>query len=160
MNEKHIQIICGHLALQPRQVRNTLELLSQGATVPFISRYRKEMTDSLDEVQVAAIRDQYARLEELEKRRKAIVESIEEQGKLTDELKEKILAVYSLAELEDLYLPYRPKRRTRAMIAREKGLEPLASSLMLQRDEDLGKLAARFVKDVVPDAEAALSGGP
>lgn len=158
MNENHIRIICDKLGLQPRQVRNTLELLSQGATVPFISRYRKEMTESLDEVQVAAIKEQYNRLEELEKRRKAVLDSIEEQGKLDEDLKARILAVYSMAELEDLYLPFRQKRRTRAMMARERGLEPLASVVLRQNDENPVIMVQKYLSDQVPDAESALLG--
>ncbi len=104
-----------------KQVRNTLELLATGATIPFISRYRKEVTGSLDEVQVADIRDLNKKLEELDKRRKAILESIEEQGLLTEELKNKILKAELLSELEDIYLPYKPKKKTRATMAKAKG---------------------------------------
>ncbi len=123
-------IIAQRLELGARQVERTVELLEQGATVPFIARYRKEVTGSLNEVQIAAIRDLLIRLKELDKRREAILASIEEQGKLTDELRQRIQAAETLTDLEDLYLPYRPKRRTRATIAIEKGLEPLADSIM------------------------------
>ena len=123
-------IISNRLEISARQVEKTIELLEQGATVPFIARYRKEVTGSLNEVQIAAIRDLLLRLKELDKRREAIVASIEEQGKMSDELRQKIDAVETLTDLEDLYLPFRPKRRTRATIAIEKGLEPLADSIM------------------------------
>ena len=123
-------VIAARLELGQRQVENTIALLEQGATVPFIARYRKEVTGSLNEVQIAAIRDLLLKLKELDKRREAIVQSIEEQGKMTAELKQQIDAVDTLTALEDLYLPYRPKRRTRATIAIEKGLEPLADSIM------------------------------
>ena len=126
-------IISNRLEISARQVEKTIELLEQGATVPFIARYRKEVTGSLNEVQIAAIRDLLLRLKELDKRREAIVASIEEQGKMTDELRQKIDAVETLTDLEDLYLPFRPKRRTRATIAIEKGLEPLADSIMRGR---------------------------
>ena len=123
-------IIAGRLELNQRQVEKTIELLEQGATVPFIARYRKEATGSLNEVQIAAIRDLLVRLKELDKRREAIVASIEEQGKLTPELRKQIEAVDNMTDLEDLYLPYRPKRRTRATIAIEKGYEPLADAII------------------------------
>ncbi len=123
-------IIANRLELNQRQVEKTIELLEQGATVPFIARYRKEATGSLNEVQIAAIRDLLVRLKELDKRREAIVASIEEQGKLTPELRKQIEAVDNMTDLEDLYLPYRPKRRTRATIAIEKGYEPLADAII------------------------------
>lgn len=123
-------IIAQRLELGARQVERTVELLEQGATVPFIARYRKEVTGSLNEVQIAAIRDLLLRLKELDKRREAILTSIEEQGKLTPELRQQIEKVENMTDLEDIYLPYRPKRRTRATIAIEKGLEPLADSIM------------------------------
>ena len=116
-----------NLNLLPWQVENTLKLLEAKATIPFISRYRKEATGSLDEVQIADIKDQYNRYEELDKRREAIIKSIEEQGLLTDELKKKLTEAITLTELEDLYLPYKPKKKTRASVAREKGLEPLGT---------------------------------
>ncbi|MCR5589280.1 MAG: RNA-binding transcriptional accessory protein [Bacteroidales bacterium] len=122
--------IANRLELNVRQVEKTIELLEQGATVPFIARYRKEATGSLNEVQIAAIRDLLLKLKELDKRREAILQSIEEQGKLTPELRKQIEAADSMTDLEDLYLPYRPKRRTRATIAIEKGYEPLANAIM------------------------------
>ncbi|MCF8229355.1 MAG: RNA-binding transcriptional accessory protein [Bacteroidales bacterium] len=139
------QRIAEQTGISPKQVFNTLELLATGATVPFISRYRKEATGSLDEVQVAEIRDLNHKFEELEKRRKFILESIEEQGKLTDDLKSQIEKAGELSELEDLYLPYKPKKKTRATIARSKGLEPLAKMLMAQRPFDIEAKAAEFL---------------
>lgn len=139
-------VIASRLELNVRQVEKTIELLEQGATVPFIARYRKEVTGSLNEVQIAAIRDLLLRLKELDKRREAILSSIGEQGKLTPELRQQIEKADNMTDLEDLYLPYRPKRRTRATIAIEKGLEPLADAIMSGRwraesgkwsDEDL-----------------------
>ena len=125
--------IANRLELNVRQVEKTIELLEQGATVPFIARYRKEATGSLNEVQIAAIRDLLLRLKELDKRREAVIASVEEQGKLTPELRRQFEAADSLTALEDLYLPFRPKRRTRATIAIEKGLEPLADAIMSGR---------------------------
>jgi uncharacterized protein len=132
MNEEHIIAIAGELQLAPRQVHATAQLLEDAATIPFIARYRKEVTGSLDETVITAIRDRLAQLEALDKRREAIVKSLEDQGKLSDELYARILEARTLAVLEDLYLPFRPKRRTRATIAREKGLEPLADLLWKQ----------------------------
>lgn len=132
MNPTHIALIATELAIAPRQVQATAALLEEDATVPFIARYRKEMTGSLDEVVVTTIRDRLVQLAELDKRRETVLKSIAEQGKLTDELKAKILAAESLTVLEDLYLPYKPKRRTRATIAKEKGLEPLAQRIWEQ----------------------------
>ncbi len=128
----HISTISQELSLTEKQVLACAALLDEGATVPFISRYRKEATGSLDEVAVTAIRDRLAQLRELDKRKEAILKSLEEQGKLSDELKAKVLAAETMTVLEDIYLPYRPKRRTKAMVAREKGLEPLAQKLFSQ----------------------------
>jgi len=122
MPQEYFQKIASELSLSPKQVLATIELLDGDSTVPFIARYRKEATGSLDEVAITSIRDRLNQLRELDKRRLAILESIQVQGKLTDELKDKILAAETLAVLEDLYLPYKPKRRTRATIAKEKGL--------------------------------------
>ena len=132
MNRRHILLISEELNLTVAQVEATASLLEEGATIPFISRYRKEATGSLDETVVSAIRDRLSQLEVLDKRREAIIKSLEDQGKLTDELKEKVLQAETLSVLEDLYLPYKPKRRTRATIAREKGLEPLAELIFEQ----------------------------
>ncbi len=132
MEEKHIQLIASELTLNQNQVRAVAELLADNATVPFIARYRKEATGSLDEVSVTSIRDRLAQLEELDKRRESILKSLAERELLTDDLKEQIMAADSMTSLEDVYLPYRPKRRTRATIAVEKGLEPLAKILLEQ----------------------------
>ena len=158
MKEHHILIISKELNLQEQQVRNTLELLSGGATIPFISRYRKEATGSLDEVQVEAIKSRYERLLEMDKRREAILKSIEEQGKLTAELKKMIDAAENMSSLEDIYLPYKPKRKTRASVARARGLEPLAQQLMRQIDNDVESLAGKFLNDETPTVEDALQG--
>ena len=125
-----------------RQVQKTIELLESGATVPFIARYRKEMTGNLNEVQIAAIRDLLTKLKEVDKRREAILQSIEEQGKMTPELRKLIEDAVTLTELEDLYLPYKPKRKTRATMAVEKGLQPLADELMKQYRCDVMRLAS------------------
>ena len=130
--QTHDKTIALELGLAPKQVSTTAELLDDGATVPFLARYRKEKTGGLDEVVIASIRDRMTQLRELDKRRTAIVRSLEEQGNFTDELQDQIQAATSMTELEDVYLPYRPKRRTRAMIAKEKGLEPLAQTLWTQ----------------------------
>ena len=158
MTGKHIEIITTALALRDTQVRNTIKMLDEGSTVPFISRYRKEATGSLDEVQVLAIKEQYEKLIEVDKRRETIINSIEEQGKLTDELRKKLENTYILSELEDIYLPYKPKRKTRASIAREKGLEPLANVIFLQQEKDVETLATKFLNDKVADVEEALQG--
>lgn len=160
MNEAHISRIADELGLRANQVRATAGLLSEGATVPFISRYRKEATDSLDEVAVAAIRDRLEQLAELDARREAILKSLEERGLLTDDLRGRVNAAETLAVLEDIYLPYRPKRRTRATIARERGLEPLADLIFAQGDIDVLAEALAFVdpEKEVNDVEEALAG--
>ena len=161
MSEQNYALrIAQALNLSEEQVRNTLDLLETGATIPFISRYRKEATGSLDEVQIGNIKDLYAKWLELDKRRSAILDSISEQGKLTPELREKIEQADSMSVLEDLYLPYRPKRKTRASVAVEKGLQPLAKILLSQRQLDLEREAARFVNEEkgVASAEDALAG--
>ncbi|MDR3261804.1 MAG: RNA-binding transcriptional accessory protein [Tannerella sp.] len=158
MKEQYIFIICKELGLREQQVRNTLKLLDDGATIPFISRYRKEVTGSLDEVQIAAIKERYEKILELDKRRETILHSIEEQGKLTAALKQQIEDAGSMTELEDLYLPYKPKRKTRASIARERGLEPLAARLMKQTDRDLETIAQPFLNDTTPTVKDALQG--
>ncbi len=161
MNSGHIRTIASEISITEKQVLACAALLDEGATVPFISRYRKEATGSLDEVAVASVRDRLAQLRELDKRREAILKSLEETGALTDELKTKVLGAKTLTELEDIYLPFRPKRRTKATIAREKGLEPLAQRLFLQEeDSDPAALATAFVDEEkgVPSADDALSG--
>ncbi|MBZ0120079.1 MAG: RNA-binding transcriptional accessory protein, partial [Sandaracinaceae bacterium] len=151
--------IAVELSIAPANVAAAVKLLAEGATVPFIARYRKEVTGGLDEVQIRAIEERRAYLLELDERRRAILASIEEQGKLTAELRAKIEACTTKAALEDLYLPYKPKRRTRAMITRERGLEPLALRILEQPAiGDPRAEAAAFVKGEVEDAEAALSG--
>jgi uncharacterized protein len=168
MNEKHMTKIAEELSLIPKQVAATAQLFAEGATVPFIARYRKEATGSLDEVAITAIRDRMAQLEELDKRRQSILKSLqerelltEERELLTDELKEKLFSAETLTILEDIYLPFRPKRRTRATIAREKGLEPLAK-IVFDQDEDSDPLgeAAAFIdpEKGVETAEDALAG--
>ena len=133
MKPVHIIQITKELNLQEKQVSTTAMLLAEGSTVPFIARYRKEATGALDEVVVTAIRDRLVQLQQLDERKAAVLESIEKQGKLTDELKEKVSLAPTMAVLEDLYLPYKPKRRTRATMAREKGLEPLAQLIFEQK---------------------------
>lgn len=153
-------LIAKELGLTDQQVKNTLELLESGATIPFVARYRKEVTDSMDEVQIAAVRDLHAKWVELDKRRAAILDSLAEQNVLTPELKDLINDATSINKLEDLYLPFRPKRKTRAKIAAERGLEPLAKLLMHQNHSDIEMLASKFVneKKGVPDVETALAG--
>lgn len=151
-------IILERLGIGASQVDATLGLLDEGCTIPFISRYRKEATGNLDEVQVAAISDLNGKLKELQKRKDTILKTIEAQGKLTDELRQRINTCWNATELEDLYLPYKPRRRTRAQIAREQGLEPLALAIRLQRERNPEQLAQRFVKGDVKDVEAALKG--
>lgn len=150
--------ISSALQISERQVAATLKLLEEGATIPFISRYRKEATGSLDEVEVAAIEEAWKKLIELEKRKTSILKSIEEQGKLSPELKEKIEGCMDMITLEDLYLPYKQKRKTRATTARERGLEPLAKILMVQKEQTPEYTAKRFISKDVPDVEAALAG--
>ena len=158
--EKNIfaRLIASALNLQERAVANTLSLLEEGCTIPFISRYRKERTGGLDEVQIAAISDRYDRLQEIQKRKETVVKTITDLQKMTPELQQRIDDCWDATELEDIYLPYKPKRRTRAQVAREQGLEPLAQLLLLQRERDPEHAAERFVKGEVKDVEAALKG--
>ncbi|MGE4568578.1 MAG: Tex family protein [Bacteroidales bacterium] len=158
MEPLHIALIASQLSIRPEQVENTLQLLEEGATVPFISRYRKEITGSLDEVQIGDIQQQYQKLLELEKRREAIIRSVQEQGKLTPELESQFRSAQSLPILEDLYLPYKPKRKTRATMARERGLEPLAHRIRKQDGFDPEKEARKYLNNTVPDEKAALQG--
>mgnify|MGYP002780923629 CR=1 FL=1 len=155
----HYQV-AGTLSLNSKDVSATIQLLDEGATIPFISRYRKEATGSLDEVQIMQVRDEIERLRQLEQRRESILKSIESQGKLSDELKDKILAADNMSKLEDLYLPYKPKRRTRATMAREKGLEPLAQFILAQNNNNVLAEAEKFVSTdkQVESAEDALQG--
>ncbi len=151
-------IISKGLNIPTRQVLKTVELIDEGATIPFISRYRKEVTGGLDEVEVGDIKQQYERLCELSKRKKTILNSIEEQEKLTPELKKRIEDCWDSTELEDIYLPYKPKRQTRAEIARKKGLEPLAKILMAQNERDVQNKALSFINKDVKTADDALQG--
>ena len=157
MNNNY-QIIAKKLMLPEKQVENTILLLNEGCTIPFIARYRKERTGSLDEVQIAAISEQYAKMQELTKRKDTICKTIEEQGKLTADLKRKIEATWDATELEDIYLPFKPKRRTKAQIARENGLEPLATILLLQREQQPEAVAKRFLKGDIKSVDEALAG--
>ena len=163
MNLEHIEKIATELNIGTSQASAAAALLAEGATVPFISRYRKEATGSLDEVAVMAIRDRMAQLVELDARREAVLKSLEQHGHLTDELKEKVLSAQTLSGLEDIYLPYRPKRRTRATVAREKGLTPLADAIFEQGDIDLLGRPAAFIDpekgvETVEDALAGAAG--
>ena len=158
MNELFPHLIAAPLDLTDKQVRQTLALLDDGATTPFISRYRKEATGGLDEVQIEAIRERYEKLKETERRKETILTTIEAQGKLTDALKQRITDTWDNTELEDLYLPYRPKRKTRAEAARQKGLKPLATLLLLQQDVAPERRAQRYVKGDVKSVEEALKG--
>jgi uncharacterized protein len=155
---KNISIIAKKLALHDWQVENTIRLMDGGATIPFISRYRKEMTGSLDEVQLMHIKDEYERLRDLDERKEAVIKSIEEQEKMTPEIRKKIDESLTMSELEDIYLPYRPKRRTRATIAKEKGLEPLALIIMDQKVNDPSVVAEEYLNDDVATVQDALEG--
>jgi len=156
--DKIIQLISDRIAVDKKQIISAITLFDEGATIPFVARYRKEMTGSLDEVQLALIKEEDERLGEIEKRKETILKSVSEQNALTPELQTKIEDCYHLNELEDIYLPYKPKRRTRATIAREKGLEPLAEILMGQTEKDPALRALRFLNDQVTDVEDALAG--
>lgn len=146
------------LGLSERSVSNTLQLLDEGCTIPFISRYRKERTGNLDEVQITAISDAYDKLKEISKRKDTVVKTITEQGKMTDDLQRRIDACWDANELEDIYMPFKPKRRTKAQVAREQGLEPLSLILMMQRQRNIEAAAQRFVKEGVKDVAAAIKG--
>lgn len=160
MNNEHVLKISQELSVREWQVAATVALLEEGATVPFVARYRKEATGSLDEVAITAVRDRTQQLMELDKRREAILKSLQDRGKLTDELKESILMAETMAVLEDIYLPYRPKRRTRAIIAREKGLEPLATLIFAQEGTDPHTEALAYIdaEKGVKDVADALAG--
>jgi protein Tex len=160
MNELRYEKIAEELSLSPGQVQATARLFAEGATVPFIARYRKEITGSLDEVAITAIRDRQLQLEELDARRAAILASLGERNLLTDALQGKIAVAETISVLEDIYLPFRPKRRTRATVAREKGLEPLALRIFAQEEMDPGVAAAAFIdpEKGVESAEEALAG--
>lgn len=158
MQKKQVEIIADRMQLSERKILGTLQLLQDGSTIPFIARYRKEATGSLDEVQIASIEKEWKRLQELEKRRETILKTIGDQGKLTENLRQRVLACYELNELEDLYLPFKPKRRTRGTMAKEKGLEPLARVIFKQQDHRLQQLAASYLKKEVPNVDEALQG--
>jgi uncharacterized protein len=158
MQEIYSQLISKSLVVPERRISKTIELLDEGATIPFISRYRKEVTGGLDEVQIGDIKQQYEKLKELSKRKETILNSIEEQGKLTPELKTRIENSWDSTELEDIYLPYKPKKQTKAEIARKKGLEPLAKILMSQNEQDVQARAERFINKEVKNTEEALQG--
>ena len=152
------KMISGLSGISEKQISSTLHLLGEGATIPFISRYRKEATGGLDEVQIEQIKEQHDKLCDIAKRKETILGTITEQGKLTVELEKRINDTWNPTELEDIYLPYKPKRKTRAEAARQKGLEPLATLLLLQRENNLSARAASFVKGEVKDVEDALKG--
>lgn len=152
------KIIAAELSLPESKVGNTLQLLAEGCTIPFISRYRKERTGGMDEVQIAAISDMNDKLSEIAKRKETIIKTITEQGKMTDVLQERIEKCWNATELEDIYLPYKPKRRTKAQIAREQGLEPLSMIILMQREQNPIQAAKRFVKGDVTTVEAAIKG--
>ena len=151
-------LISTALNITERQVESTLNLLNEGATIPFISRYRKEMTGGLDEVQIGNIKERYDKLCEITKRKETIINTIEEQNKLTPELKKRIEETWESSTLEDIYLPYKPKRKTKAEIARQKGLEPLAITLMMQRENNPEEKAAQFLKNGLKDINEAIKG--
>jgi len=152
------KLIAAQLNLREQAVENTLELLEEGCTIPFISRYRKEKTGNMDEVNIEAIAQANDKFKEMAKRKETILKTIDEQGKLTDELKKRIENCWDATELEDIYLPFKPKRRTRAQVAREAGLEPLAQLVLLQRENNPLQAAKKFVGEKVKDAEAAIQG--
>ena len=158
--EKNIfaKLIATAMNLQEKAVANTLALLDEGCTIPFISRYRKERTGGLDEVQIAGISDRYDKFKEIQKRKETVTKTITDLGKMTSELEKRIEDCWDTTELEDIYLPFKPKRRTRAQVAREQGLEPLAQMLLLQRERDPERQAERYINDNVKDAETAIKG--
>lgn len=158
MNSLYVNYIANLISCKDWQVENCLQLLQDGATVPFISRYRKEVTGALDEVQVAQVKYCLVKFEELDKRKETVIASISDQGKLTQQLKEQIENCIQMQELEDLYLPYRPKRRTRASIAKERGLEPLATKMMSFNLPNFDNYVFSFINETLPDKEKVLSG--
>lgn len=158
MHQNIIRLIAHQVGINEIQTGNTIQLLTEGSTVPFIARYRKESTGSLDEVQIEAIKDAKEKMEELLKRKETILKTIQEQGLLTTDLQKRIEDSFNATELEDIYLPYKPKRRTKAAIAREKGLEPLAKTIMQQNERDIERKAHSFVGEKVESTEEALAG--
>ena len=158
MEKNYIRYISGLLSVNDWQVEHCVQLLEEGATVPFISRYRKERTGQLDEVQVAEIKHWWGKFEELDKRKEAILKSIEGQGKLTPDLEKEIAATLHMQQLEDLYIPFRPKRRTRATIAKEKGLEPLALQMLTLNVENFDRTVDSYISAELPQREDVLQG--
>ncbi|MGZ3950497.1 MAG: Tex-like N-terminal domain-containing protein, partial [Flavisolibacter sp.] len=158
MEQKYIQQIAGKLNLTSKQVTNIHQLQSEGATIPFMARYRKEVTGNLDEVVIGNVVEEIQYFNELDKRKDTVIKTIEEQGKMTPELKKRIEDCFSATELEDIYLPYKPKRKTRATQAIEKGLEPLAKLLFEQSELNVDEEAAKFLTDLVKDSKEALQG--
>jgi uncharacterized protein len=158
--EDQIKIIATGLGIKPKQVTSVLLLLEQGATIPFVARYRKELTEELNEEEITAIRDGYEKLTEITKRRESIINTLKETGQLTDDLELQLNNAVTLSELEDIYLPYRPKRKTRASVARDRGLEPLAKLLMRQQYDDVEKTARKYVnfEKEITTVEHALEG--
>ena len=154
----YAQLIAKRLNLNETGVDNTIALLDLGCTIPFIARYRKERTGNLDEVQITQISETYEKLKEIAKRKETILKTIRELEKLTPELEQRINDCWDATQLEDIYLPFKPKRRTRAQVARELGLEPLATILLMQRERNPELAAKRFVKEGVKDPEAAIKG--
>ena len=151
-------MIACQLQLAVQQVDNVLQLLDEGCTIPFIARYRKERTGSMDEVRIQQVGELHVKLKEIAKRKETAVKTIAEQGKMTADLQQRIDRCWDATDLEDIYLPFKPKRRTKAQMAREAGLEPLATIILMQREENPVKAAERFVKGDVRDAGAAIKG--
>ena len=151
-------ILAQKLSIKPSQVETVLQLLSEGSTIPFIARYRKDSTGALDEVQIQQIQDENKAMIEFAERKLFIEKTILEQGKMTEELQVKIDAAITISNLEDIYLPYKQKRKTKAVVARENGLQPLAELLLLQKDIDVEKEASSFINDKVLTVDAALQG--
>ena len=153
-----VVFLAGKTGIEQKYIRHLIHLTEEGATIPFIARYRKEMTGNMDEVKIAEIREMYVRFQELEKKKGSVMETIRQQGKLTDRLEQQIRECQDLQTLEDIYLPFKPKRQTRAAKAKEKGLEPLAAILMKQENGDVEGRATRFVRGEVKDEAEALQG--
>src|SRR6476620_1768917 len=158
MELKYIQKIGEKLSFSIKQVSNIFEMHSEGATIPFMSRYRKEATGNMDEVQINDVVEQVKYFNELDKRKETVIKTIEGLGKLTPELKQRIEDCYDATELEDIYLPYKPKRKTRATTAIEKGLEPLARLILEQQNIDLQEEASKYITEQVKDTKEALQG--
>ena len=158
MSNTFSRLIAQKTSISEQKVSKTIDLLEEGATIPFIARYRKEATGSLDEVQIADIQKEWNRLKEIEKRKETILKTIEEQGLLTPDLKKKIESTWDSTELEDIYLPYKPKRKTRASMAKAKGLEPLADVIFQQRNQNIHNIVGKYLNDEVANEEEALQG--